>query len=202
MAINSFIKVMETKFVVITVIVLLGLLIFIPENTISFMKKRNVYRDAYDLGKRYLDISKKSNYYGLNYPAVMFDIDDTLISYSGKEIKEIINLLKKCISMGLIVLIVTARPEESREYTIQQLDHFGIKYGALFLRSSNDDFNTFKSKIKQQLAEQNDIVTIMSIGDNIIDVNGEYSGYWIKLPNHTDKALYHLNASGAPEEII
>lgn len=192
---------MENKFIII-IIIILGVIVFIPSMNISFMKKKNVYRDAYDLGKRYLDISKKSKYYGLTYPAVMFDIDDTLIDYSGKEIKEIINLLKKCISMGIIVIIITARPEESREYTIEQLNHFDIRYGALFLRSPSDDFHTFKSKIKQQLSEKNDIVTIMSIGDNIIDIDGDYSGYWIKLPNHTDSGLYHLNASGLPEEII
>ena len=62
--------------------------------------------------------------------------------------------------------------------------------------------NTFKSNIKKKLAEQNDITTIMSIGDNIIDIDGEYSGYWIKLPNHSDRRLYHLNANGESEQIV
>jgi len=42
----------------------------------------------------------------------------------------------------------------------------------------------------------------MSIGDNIIDVDGENSGYFIKLPNHNDPNLYHLNTKGVPEIVV
>ena len=30
----------------------------------------------------------------------------------------------------------------------------------------------------------------MSVGDNLIDIYGRYSGYGIKLPNKTDNKLY------------
>ena len=183
------------------IILILIICIFNPGN-ISFMKKRNIYKDAYDLGNRYLEIAKDNNFFNLKKPAVMFDIDDTLLDYSGKKIKYIIELLNKCINLGLLVIIITARLEDYRQYTIDQLKSNGIEYSALFLRSHTDDLNTFKSKIKKQMTETNNITVIMSIGDNIVDIDGPYSGYWIKLPNHQDKRLYHLNTNGIPEEII
>lgn len=186
---------------VLFIILILIICIFIPNN-ISYMKKRNVYKDAYDLGNRYLKVASENNFFDLEKPAVMFDIDDTLLDYSGKKIKYIIDLLNKCNQIGLIVIIITARLDQHRQYTIDELKSNGIEYSALFLRSQTDDFNTFKSKIKKQLSENNNITTIMSIGDNIIDIDGAYSGYWIKLPNQSDKKLYHLNSSGIPEEII
>ena len=66
---------------------------------------------------------------------------------------------------------------------------------------ANDNINTFKSKVKKKLAEIHNIHIIMSVGDNIVDVDGDYSGYWIKLPNHSDSNLYHLNTQGKPELI-
>lgn len=190
--------------IILFIIVFLIIGIFISDKISFFsgIKETNVYKDAYDLGNKYLSVCKKSNYFDLQYPAVMFDIDDTLIDYSGKPIKNIIKLLNKCISQKLIVIIITARADAYKEETIQQLEANDIKYGALFLRSANDDINTFKSNIKKKLAEQSDITTIMSIGDNIIDIDGEYSGYWIKLPNNNDHRLYHLNADGESEQIV
>ena len=43
---------------------------------------------------------------------------------------------------------------------------------------------------------KNGLFTIMSIGDNIIDVVGDYSGYAIKLPNTSDPRLFHKNTLG------
>jgi predicted HAD superfamily phosphohydrolase YqeG len=163
--------------------------------------KNDVYLTAYDLGENYLNIMKKNNYFSLKYPAVMFDIDDTLINYKGKPIKPIIKLLNKCIKEELIVVIITARLNIYTTETIKQLQDEGIKYAFLYLRSQNDDINTFKGNIKRKLAEENDIVTIMSIGDNIVDVEGESSGYFIKLPNNVDPNLYHLNTNGILEII-
>ena len=76
-----------------------------------------------------------------------------------------------------------------------------IDYEFLYLRKDTDDINKFKSDIKCMLAEGNDIITIMSVGDNILDINGECSGYWLKLPNQHDPNLYHLNNLGIPEAI-
>ena len=42
----------------------------------------------------------------------------------------------------------------------------------------------------------------MSVGDNIIDIDGNYSGYFIKLPNDKDPNLYHLNSNGVTEIVL
>ncbi len=133
----------------------------------------------------------------------MFDIDDTLIFLSNEPNKSIVKLLNKCIKDNLIVIIITARDKQYTNETIHQLKSHNIKYASLFLRNpQTDDINTFKSKIKQKLLENSEITTIMSVGDNEIDVNGPYSGYFLKLPNNFDSNLYHLNADNVPEIII
>ena len=187
--------------VIILILILIVLLFVLPMAEKFTNTKDDVYSTAYDLGKNYLEIMKENNYFSLKYPAVMFDIDDTLIAYSGKPIKPIIKLLNKCIKDNLIVLIITARASVWTPETIKELKEHNIKYAFLYLRSENDDFNTFKGNIKRKLAEENDIVTIMSVGDNIIDIEGEHSGYFIKLPNNNDPNLYHLNVNGVPEII-
>jgi len=48
----------------------------------------------------------------------------------------------------------------------------------------------FKSKIKEELFYNYGIKILLSVGDNIIDVIGPKSGYYLKLPNKTDKKLY------------
>ena len=158
-------------------------------------KSSNAYTTAYQLGKNYINTMKNNNFSNLKYPAVMFDIDDTLIDYNGKPIKPIIKLLNTCIKAGLIVVIITARDYKYYDITIDQLLKWNIDYEFLFLRNPGDDIKKFKSNIKQKLAEENDIVTIMSVGDNVIDVDGPYSGYFIKLPNKYSPDLFHLSNS-------
>ena len=165
------------------------------------MSENHVYNVAYDLGLNYLKISSNHNFYNIPYPAVMFDIDDTLIDNSGKPIKPIINLLKKCIKYDLLVIIITARDSMYSNETIQELKKHNIKYTMLYLKEPQDNIYDFKSKIKQNLKEYDNIVTIMSIGDNIVDVDGDYSGYFIKLPNKNDDKLYHLNSDKKLEVI-
>jgi len=141
-----------------------------------------------------LKININNNFFDLKHPAVMFDIDDTLIHYSGKPIKPISKLLNECIKLKLIVIIITARDFRFKDETIKELKKHGIKYDLLYLRKQTDNIRTFKSNIKKHLKETGDITIILSVGDNIIDVDGEYSGYFIKLPNTSDSKLYHLNS--------
>ena len=158
--------------------------------------KINHYQLAYEMGIRFLD---NSIYY--KNPAVMFDIDDTLLltgeetkNNQFKPIKPIINLLYECINKNILVLIITARDSRYREHTIKDLAKYKIPYSFLYLRQSpNDDHELFKSNVKQDLYERYGITTIMSIGDNIIDIAGNFSGYYLKLPNKTDPNLYHSN---------
>jgi predicted secreted acid phosphatase len=164
-------------------------------------KNKDAYQTAYELGINYLNIMNERDYYNLKHPAVMFDIDDTLIEFSGKPIKPIIKLLNKCISEGLLVIIITARSSIFYNETVHELVNNKIRWSYLFMRNANDSINTFKSIIKKKLAENENINIIMSVGDNVIDIDGDYSGYWIKLPNHNDSNLYHLNSEGKPELI-
>jgi hypothetical protein len=167
---------------------------------------------AYDLGTHFLDsIEIMPNY------AVMFDIDDTLISLRGKPIKPIIKLLKKCNDLGVKVLIITARDSRHTIGTIEDLMEVGIYpnpevpefqqlnftfpsgaayYDFIYLRHSPDeDHDQFKSDVKKRL-NKGGIFTVLSIGDNEIDINGNYSGYAIKLPNVNDPRLFHKDATG------
>jgi len=191
---------------IILIIILLIILNLLKErfsnntNTISMVKK-NINQTAYDLGINYLNIMNERDYYNLKYPAVMFDIDDTLIFSNRKPNKPIINLLNKCRSEGLIIVIITARSNLFYDETVDELIRNKIKWSYLFMKEAKDNIHTFKSKIKKTLAELSDINIIMSIGDNIIDIEGDYSGYWIKLPNESDLNLYHLNSEGKPELI-
>ena len=186
---------------IILIIILLLILIGINTTNTNFTEvidspemQNKVYEVAYTLGMNYLKISIDNNFFDLKHPAVMFDIDDTLIHYSGKSIKPIIKLLNECIKLNLIVIIITARDFRFKDETIKELRKHGIKYDLLYLRKQTDNIRTFKSNIKKYLKETDDITIILSVGDNIIDVDGEYSGYFLKLPNTTDPKLYHLNS--------
>jgi len=155
------------------------------------------YHTAYDLGIHCLNNMDTSI---IENPAVMFDIDDTLL-YSSPELQEsgtdyiqirpIINLLNECIKRRLIVLIITARDTKMRKDTIKDLRKNGINYTMLYLREDpRDNYLEFKSDLKKHLHKKG-ITTIMSIGDNLIDVIGDHSGYGLKLPNKKDPELYH-----------
>ena len=195
---------MKNIIIVIVISIIIVLIYYYNNyNSSTFhMGSQKIYNTAYELGNNFLNKMKEIHYYDMKYPAVMFDIDDTLLDTSGKQIKPIIKLLKKCIHEGILVIIITARSQEYYNYTVDQLLANKIPYNYLFLKNDKtDDINTFKSTIKQSLAQTNDVNTIMSIGDNIIDIDGNYSGYWIKLPNHQDLNLYHLNSNGVPERI-
>jgi predicted secreted acid phosphatase len=178
-----------------------------------FLRPQNVYNLAHDLGRHYLDnLQLYPNY------AVMFDIDDTLINtknYQG--INPIIKLMKYCNKKNIIVLIITARDNLYKKETIQELTFYNIYskydnfyekpknsifYDFIYLRNSpRDNHNLFKSDIKEELAKKHNIITIMSIGDNEVDVNGKYSGYSIKLPNKQDPRLFHKDTYGNMVEI-
>jgi predicted secreted acid phosphatase len=163
---------------------------------IYFMtRKKDVYNVAYNLGKRHID-----NVPFVFNKAVMFDIDDTLLfSETFKPIKPIIKLLADCKRMGLVVLIVTARDSRYTKETIQDLINIGIYppstpgelcYDFLYLRHSpQEDNEQFKSNVKKIFYNKG-LETIMSVGDNNIDVLGDYSGYGIKLPNFRDPRLF------------
>ena len=63
----------------------------------------------------------------------MFDIDDTLLYVPNKNnllilIKPMKRLLDYCISKGLLIIIITARDNAYKNYTIQELNKHSINY--------------------------------------------------------------------------
>lgn len=191
--------------IILILLITLFLLTLIPDSRIKnynndnpIIKNQNT---AMELGINYINSIKKIKN-NFSNPSVMFDIDDTLIdSHSGQKIKPIVKLLKKCASEGYGIVLITARDSKFTKETEEELYNNGIYYDILFLRNPRyDNFYTFKSKIKKQLSD-NDIDIIMSVGDQLHDISGEYSGYFIKLPNHEDTRLFHLNNNRQLEQI-
>lgn len=175
---------------------ILILIFYLIKTKSYFMKNEKVYTKAYSLAINYLN-----NVYIPEKAAVMFDIDDTLLYVKTNNtlvpIKPMIKLLKECLENGLLVLIITARDSRTRKETERDLYTNGITYSYLHLRESpQEDHHLFKANKKRELYQDYGITTIMSIGDNLIDIEGEYSGYGIKLPNKEDPRLYHVNTSG------
>jgi predicted secreted acid phosphatase len=165
-------------------------------------KGSSLYEAAHDLGVNYLKLIKNN----FPNPMVMFDIDDTLLNVNDdgslSPIKPIIKLLKYCLNNGFIVLILTARDSRYLKGTKNDLKENGIDYDYLYLRKSpEDDHQFFKSEVKRKYTEQG-FTVVMSIGDNDIDIIGDYSGYSIKLPNKTDPRLFHINAYGQLQNVI
>ena len=160
-------------------------------------KTQNAYDIAYNLGINYLDIIGYNPNYG-----VMFDIDDTLINTTTFQgIKPIIKLLKECNKRKLKVIIITARDSIYTQDTILELEEHGIKFNFIYLRHSpEDDHELFKSNVKENLYNKG-LLTIMSVGDQNIDIIGNYSGYGIKLPNKKDPRLFHINSQGKLENV-
>jgi len=193
------------------IIILFVLIIIIY---LFFMKKnKNVYHVAHELGVNYLNNTALMPNY-----AVMFDIDDTLLFSSNyKPISPIVDLIKECNKRNILVLIITARDSVYRKETIEDLkninvyskyDNFydvpkkSVFYDYIYLRQSpQDNHELFKSNVKGELAKKG-IFTIMSIGDNEVDVIGPYSGYAIKLPNIRDPRLFHKDSHGYMVNVI
>jgi len=169
-------------------IILIIFAFFIICNKKEGFMKNDVYKRAANLAIDYLDskpIKPKS--------AVMFDIDDTLLSVDGNKlspIKPMIDLLNYCIIKDILIVIITARSEDYRKQTIADLNKYGINYSYLYLRKSpQDDHNQFKSLQKEKLNKYG-INILMSIGDQMVDIIGDYSGYCLKLPSKSDPRLF------------
>jgi len=161
----------------------------------------DLYQVAYELGVHYLELIKN-----VNNPAVMFDIDDTLLYVPKthgplKPIIPIIRLLNYCLNNNITVIIITARDSRYLKETKAELKKWNIDYNYLYLRVfPQDDYYSFKSDIKKGFSKKYNIV--LSIGDQDQDIIGGYSGYSIKLPNKNDPRLFHINTSGQLENII
>lgn len=113
--------------------------------------------------------------------AVVFDIDDTLISSKTNNIiPNVFNFYNYCINRGYNVYIITARAGtiKNMNATIQQLHDLNItQYKRLYFRKPSD-LQIARSKKLARKHIPHDI--ILSIGDQPGDI-GEYGGIGILL---------------------
>ena len=87
--------------------------------------------------------------------AVISDIDDTLI-HAGKRIDKTDNYLE---SLDVDILLVTGRPESTRDETVKQLSDLDISYNRLFMNDgSSAQSNAFKKAKAEELLKTYDIV--------------------------------------------
>lgn len=102
--------------------------------------------------------------------AVMFDIDDTLIEYSGRVIGPIVELAKMSKRMGFTVVIITARPAipETMHWTALQLQAAGVEWNSLVFASAQE-----KNYVKATLPYE----FVLSVGDQETDLG--MSRHWI-----------------------
>lgn len=105
--------------------------------------------------------------------AVMFDIDDTLItSLTGRRIEKVYALYKQAKAKGYKIIIVTARPPFSAnvEWTKKQLRDNDITYDKLVFASAVD---------KGFYKRTSNYRFVLSVGDQDTDLTD--SDYAIKI---------------------
>ena len=139
-----------------------------------------------------MDILEKIPY--KSNQAVVFDIDDTLISSeNGKLIPKVYEIYNYCRNKGYIIYIITARGGTSYVINItrRQLHSLGITgYKKVFFRHPMDLMVAkYKKNIRKDIPEN----IIMSIGDQPGDI-GEYGGYGllVKRPKPTPSFFQSL----------
>ena len=116
--------------------------------------------------------------------AIVFDIDDTLISVKDFSITPIINLYKYAKELGYFVVIITARADGpgSRDYTLLQLTQYTIPHPhLLYLRPPHDDPEYFKTGARSHVQNYHRKQVMLSIGDSKCDV-GDYGGIGFLVP--------------------
>lgn len=135
--------------------------------------------DAYPILESYKDRKGK---------AIVFDIDDTLISSFGSRlIMQNKELYDKCILLGYTVFIVSARSTLSTTRTKKQLKQLGIQgYKNIFLMprgkycASDIEKGTFKELMRKKITGKGYEV-ILNVGDDPSDFYGKYYKYSFRV---------------------
>ncbi len=108
-------------------------------------------------------------------PAVIFDIDGTLINNNTKGNPKCVcslrNLVRACAASRIAIFVVTARPDEprNRQWTERQLSSCSIEpVEQLYMRPEEADFAKCKFQAREQIRGQG-FQVLLSIGDQWAD---------------------------------
>lgn len=123
-------------------------------------------------------------------PAVIFDIDGTLINFDRNPIYPIISFYHYCLYRKFTIFIVTARLgyHDNIIYTQNELKRNNItNYSGLYLLKHQDPVR-FKYMSRKHIAEKG-YNTILSIGDNDFD-SGDYGGQGVLYNPHQNTIIW------------
>jgi len=136
---------------------------------------------------------------------VIFDIDDTLVytdplkqtKYNSMnvikgymifpEIKQISSIARLCRKLGYKIIIITARPYESEQSSIKNLEHYNIPYDKIYHNIEYPSL-TFKLDLIKNIAKKHNV--LLAIGDSWPDIKSLKKCLCIKLPNRNDTNSY------------
>ena len=124
--------------------------------------------------------------------SIVLDIDGTIIDENSVPITPVYAFYKYCMSKGLDLIIITARPgfKENVHGTINMLLNLGLPHQNIyFMRNGYSDQPTFKLHARKDLKNKG-YNTLLSIGDNWWDV-GEHGGVGVIINKKNDKEILY-----------
>jgi len=99
-------------------------------------------------------------------PAVIADIDNTLITYQGAKVDKVADYLDSFDDTEII--IVTARLASERDATVRELDRLDIDYDQLFMKPDADtDSTEWKKQTAERLLETYNVMVAVDDNEDI-----------------------------------
>ena len=99
-------------------------------------------------------------------PAVIADIDNTLVTYQGQKIDKVADYLDSFEDTEII--IVTARLASERDATVAELDNLDIDYDQLFMKPDADtDSTEWKKQTAERLLETYNVMVAVDDNEDI-----------------------------------
>jgi HK97 family phage prohead protease len=99
-------------------------------------------------------------------PAVIADIDNTLITYQGAKVDKVADYLDSFDDTEII--IVTARLASERDATVRELDSLDIEYDQLFMKPDADtDSTAYKKSTAERLLETYNVMVAVDDNEDI-----------------------------------
>lgn len=156
---------------------------------------------------QYLDRISGSK--GNKQQCVVFDIDDTIVFGDPSEVigvremelgthegqcvfilprnKPVVRIAEHAKKLGMTIVLLTARPKESRLASKVNMDEYNIPYHAIIMNEKDEDY-FFKIRVRRNIESKYDIV--LTIGDQITDCMCPGTSAAIKLPDPDSLCSY------------